>query len=132
MNLHPIIAPALSEAKQAAQERMAAVSPDAKLAEYRFAYVETFLRALDRAGYAVTPKTGREAPDPAKQLRLAARFELRQWLRDRVEDLDVTEDVDLDDQHPVELVDIEDVKELLGDPVEEVNAWEGGERGAMG
>lgn len=124
MNLHPIVGPALSEAKQAAQERMANASPDAKIAEYRFTYVDTFLRALDRAGYAVTPKTGREAPADHQQLKLDARFELRQQLRDRLEDLPITEDVD-DDQKLVELVEYSDVKALLGDPAQEVNEWDG-------
>lgn len=116
MNLHPVLNRILEDARSQARDRMDRTPGDQKIAEYRFTFVETFLRLLQQEGLAIVRTA--EAPGMDHDAIIAddARARLRSELADDAEELTVREEPI--DGELVKLVDLEDVLDMI-DPSRE-------------
>lgn len=104
MNLYPQITSSLEEAKAAGREAMEKADDGAKVAEFRYAYVETLLRSLSREGLAVVPKSS----IGGAEIRQDARKRFSEEIGRRLDELDTFEDVENGDvEILVRLIDVQ-------------------------
>jgi hypothetical protein len=110
MNLHPILYPLLEEAKTAGRDALDKAQDGAKVAEFRYAYVETLIRGLDREGFVIMPKSSTAATGSAGLVQ-DARKRFSEELGRRLDELDTFEDVENGDVEI--LVRLNEVQDLL-------------------